>query len=172
MPSGDHMSGQAAWDAVAPGWERWRVRIDASVAPVRDWMIRHVAPAPGQTILELSAGLGDTGFRAAEIVGDGGRLISTDLSPVMLEGARGVAADRGLRSVEFRVMDAERIALDAGAVDGVLCRFALMLMPDPAAALAESRRVLRSGGHLALAVWGAPERNPWVTTFTRVLIER
>ena len=46
-----------------------------------------------------------------------------------------------------------------------------MLMADPATALAETRRVLRPGGHLALAVWGAPERNPWVTIGFGLLVE-
>ena len=69
-------------------------------------------------------------------------------------------------------MDAEQIELDADSVDGVLCRFGYMLMPDPAAAFADTRRVLRPGGRLALAVWSAPERNPWVTIGFRLLVER
>jgi hypothetical protein len=36
-------------------------------------------------------------------------------------------------------------------------------MADPGAALRETRRVLRPLGRVALAVWGAPEENPWVT---------
>jgi SAM-dependent methyltransferase len=47
-----------------------------------------------------------------------------------------------------------------------------MLMADPAAALSETRRVLRPGGRLALSVWSAPERNPWITILARVLVER
>jgi SAM-dependent methyltransferase len=74
--------------------------------------------------------------------------------------------------VDYRVMDAERIELDGNSVDGVLCRFGYMLMPDPAAAFAETRRALRPGGRLALAVWGAPERNPWATIGFGLLIER
>jgi SAM-dependent methyltransferase len=69
-------------------------------------------------------------------------------------------------------MDAERIELDAATVDSVLCRSAYMLMADPAAALSETRRVLRPGGRLALSVWGARERNPWITILARVLVER
>jgi len=69
-------------------------------------------------------------------------------------------------------MDAERIELDDDAVDGVLCRFAYMLMADPAAALAETRRVLRPDGRLALAVWGAPERNPYFAIIAISLAQR
>ena len=77
-----------AWQAMAPGWERWRAQLEASLAPVRDWLIRELAPRPGDTALELSAGAGDTGFEAAAIVGERGRLISSDFSPDMVEVAR------------------------------------------------------------------------------------
>ena len=90
----------------------------------------------------------------------------------MVDVARRRGAELGLGNVDYRLMDAERIELDADSVDGVLCRFGYMLMPDPAAALAEARRVLRPGGRLALAVWGAPERNPWVTLGLGQLVER
>jgi len=86
--------------------------------------------------------------------------------------ARRRGAERGLGNVDYRLMDAERIELEADSVDGVLCRFGYMLVPDPAAALAEARRVMRPGGRLALAVWSAPERNPWVTLALGLLVER
>jgi SAM-dependent methyltransferase len=90
----------------------------------------------------------------------------------MVEVARRRGAELGLRNVEHRVMDAKHTGLDADSVDGVLCRFAYMLMEDPAEALAETRRVLRPGRRLALSVWGAPERNPWTTIIARLLVER
>ena len=113
-------------------------------------------------MLELAAGVGDTGFEAAAILGESGRLITSDFSPAMLGAARRRGAELGLDNVDYRVIDAERIELADDSVDGVLCRFGYMLMPDPAAAFAETRRVLRPGGRLALAVWGAIERNPWI----------
>jgi SAM-dependent methyltransferase len=161
-----------AWQAMAPGWERWRAQLEASLAPVRDWLIRELAPRPGDTVLELSAGAGDTGFAAAAIVGERGRLISTDFSPDMVEVARRRGAELGLQNVEYRVIDAERIELDADSVDGVLCQSGYMLMADPAAALSETRRVLRPGGRLVLSVWGAPERNPWASIGGRILVQR
>ena len=157
--------------AVAPGWERQRARIEAEVAPVREWMISELAPGQGDTVLELAAGAGDTGFEAAAVAGERGSLISTDFSPEMVEVARRRGAELGLQAVDYRVMDAERIELDDDSVDAVLCRFGYMLMPDPAAALAETRRVLRPGGRLTLAVWGDPERNPWMTILAQVLVE-
>jgi SAM-dependent methyltransferase len=161
-----------AWEAMAPGWQRWRVQLENAMAPVRQWLVSQLAPRPGDIVLELSAGPGDTGFAAATVVGEQGRLISTDFSPDMVEVARHRGAELGLKNVDYRVMDAERIELAADSVDGVLCQSGYMLMADPAAALSETRRVLRPGGRLALSVWGAPERNPWAAIGGRILVER
>ena len=62
--------------------------------------------------------------------------------------------------------------LDDDSVDGVLCRWGYMLMADPAAALRETRRVLRDGGTLAFAVWQTPDRNPWAALPGMTLVQR
>jgi SAM-dependent methyltransferase len=160
------------WEAMAPGWERWRAQLAAALSPVRDWLIGALRPQPGDTVLELGAGTGETGFEAAAILGEEGRLISSDFSREMVEVARRRSSELGLGNVEHRVMDAERIELDSGSVDGVLSQSTYMLVADPAAALAEARRVLRPGGRLALSVWGAPERNPWASIGGMILVER
>jgi SAM-dependent methyltransferase len=165
-------SSREVWEAMAPGWQRWRAQLADALTPVREWLIRALGPEPGETVLELGAGTGETGFAAAAILGDHGRLISTDFSPEMVEVARRRGTELGLGNVDHRVIDAERIDLESGSVDGVLCQSAYMLVADPAAALAETRRVLRTGGRLALSVWGAPERNPWASIGGMILIER
>jgi len=159
-------------ESIAPGWEQWRHRLEESLFSVRELMICALAPRRGDTVLELAAGAGDTGFEAAEIVGRDGRLICTDFSPSMLEVARRRGAELGLANVDYRVMDAEQIELETESVDGVLCRFGYMLMADPEEALIETRRVLRPGGRLALAVWAAPEQNPFFASIARIVIER
>jgi ubiquinone/menaquinone biosynthesis C-methylase UbiE len=157
---------------MAPGWERRRAQLAEALLPVREWLIRRLAPQPGEVVLELGAGPGDTGFAAAAIVGERGRLISSDFSAEMLEVARRRGGELGLSNVDYRVIDGERIELDSDSVDGVLCQSGYMLMADPAAALAETRRVLRPDGRVALSVWGAPEQNPWGSIGARILIER
>jgi len=159
-------------EAIAPTWERRRAEVEELSAPFREWMLRALGPREGDTVLELAAGVGDTGFEAAAIVGETGRLMTTDVSPAMLEAARRRGAELGVANAGYRVMDAERIALDDNSVDGVLCRFGYMLMADPATALAETRRVLRPGGRLALAVWGTAERNPFFVTIAVSLVQR
>lgn len=148
-------------EAIAPTWERRREEIEKACAAVRDWMVRELRPQEGETVLELAAGVGETGFQAAAALGEGGRLITTDFSPAMLAAARRRGEELGLKNVTYEVMDAEDLPLDTDSVDGVLCRFGFMLMPKHAAALAETRRVLRPGGRVALASWGPPERNPF-----------
>ena len=64
------------------------------------------------------------------------------------------------------VLDLEAIDEPDRSFDIVLCRDGLMLVPDPARAAAEIRRV---GGRLVVAVWGAPERNPWLSTIFRIV---
>jgi SAM-dependent methyltransferase len=149
------------WEEAAPGWVRSQELLREFAAPVSHWMLEAVAPQPGQRVLELAAGLGETGLLAAELVAPVGGVVISDQAEAMLEGARERAAQLGLANVEFQAMNAEWIDLPVASTDVVLCRWGYMLMADPAAALGETRRVLRSEGRVALAVWDAIERNPW-----------
>jgi SAM-dependent methyltransferase len=148
------------WQSAAAGWEREREAMQTAMGPLTDWMIDRLAPEPGQTILELGAGTAETGLIAAGRVAPGGRVIVSDRSPAMLAAAERRAAELDLTNVEFRVLDIEAIDLPDAAVDGVISRMALMLVPDAAAALAEIHRVIRPGARLAAAVWDTVDRNP------------
>jgi SAM-dependent methyltransferase len=160
------------WAAMAGGWERMRTEREKSAAPVTEWLVRELAPKSGDMVLELAAGQGDVGFEVAAVLGESGRLISSDFSPAMAEIARRRSDELGLTNVEHRIVDAEQIELADDSVDGVLCRWGYMLMPDPPAALAETRRVLRSGGRLAFSVWSSGARNPWISVAAGILVAR
>lgn len=135
------------------------------------WMVEHVGLQPGQRVLDLACGPGDTGFLAAELVQPGGTLIASDASRAMLGVATGRARDLGVTNVEFRQLELEWIDLPTASVDAVLCRWGLMFALDPAAAFQEARRVLRPEGSIALAVWDVPDANPWATIPRQALVE-
>ena len=159
------------WQRMAAGWDRDRQWMWEGSRGVGEWMVEALDPQPGQTILELAAGTGETGFLAAARVGDDGKLISTDFAPKMVDAARAESERLGLTNIELRQLDAEDMDLPDDSVDGVLCRWGYMLMADPGAALRETRRVLRVGGAVALSVFAAPERNPWASVPGRILVE-
>ncbi len=181
-PDVAHLRGEAArehraaslrhWEEAAGGWVARQETVRELATPVSHWLIDAVELQPGQRVLELAAGLGDAGFMAAELVAPAGGAIISDQADAMLDGARRRAGELGLTNVEFQLLNAEWLDLPVASVDAVLCRWGYMLMADPAVALAETRRVLRPGGHVALAVWDAIEHNPWARVPTLELIER
>jgi SAM-dependent methyltransferase len=159
------------WQRAAGGWGRRAQRIREFGMPVSTWMIDHAGLQPGQRVLELAAGPGDTGFLAAELIRPGGVLISSDASEPMQDVARARAREFGVDNVEFKRLELEWIDLPTAAVDVVMCRWGVMLTVDPEAALREARRVLVPGGRIVLAVWDQPELNPWMTIADRALVE-
>jgi ubiquinone/menaquinone biosynthesis C-methylase UbiE len=161
------------WEHAAAGWGRRAQRVRDWGMPVSTWMIEQLSLQPGQRLLELAAGPGDTGFLAAELIAPGGTLISSDATEGMLEVARQRAGDLDLSSVklEFKQLEIEWIDLPTASVDAILCRWAYMLTVDPEAGMREARRVLAPGGRIALAVWDGPEANPWATIPTDALIQ-
>ena len=158
------------WSTVAPAWEARRDRLFEMTRPISECLVDRVAPQPGETLLELCAGPGETGFLAAQRLGSGGRLISSDFAQPMVDAARRGGDARGLDNVEFRVLDAQEIDLPDDHVDAVLARFGLMLVPDQRRAVAEIRRVLRPGGRCAWGTWGPPDRNPWIFLIVAALM--
>lgn len=166
----DHTSeARTRWAAVAAAWERHADLVARSTQPVIGWLVDHLDPRPGETVLELAAGPGDTGFAVARRLEPGGRLISSDIVPEMLDAARRRAAQLAVDNVDFTIIDAQRIDLDDASVDGIVHRFGPMLLPDPASAFAEARRVLQQDGRYVCAVWSGEERNAWTALGVRTL---
>jgi ubiquinone/menaquinone biosynthesis C-methylase UbiE len=170
-PDEQRFASRETWEEAAAGWGRMADQ-------VRDWgldlsakMVDALALQPGQRVLELAAGPGDTGFMAAELVAPGGTLICSDGAEAMLAVARERAAAQGIHNVEFRQLELEWIDLTTAEVDAVLCRWGIMLVVDSEAAAQEIRRVLKPGGRAAIAVWDEPALNPWTTIASEALIK-
>jgi ubiquinone/menaquinone biosynthesis C-methylase UbiE len=157
------------WETAAAGWESERDRMRVMSRPLTAWLVANLDLRPGVTVLEVAAGPGETGLEVAAALTGSGKVILSDRSPAMVEVARRAAAAAGVENVQLRVLDAESMDLADAVVDRVVCRFGYMLLPDPAAALRETRRVLRADGRLAFAVWGAAAENEWATTLWDIL---
>jgi SAM-dependent methyltransferase len=115
----------------------------------------------GDRVLDVAAGTGDQTLVAARRVGPSGSVLATDISASMLERAGEAARNAGLNNIETRAMDAESLELNESSFDAVICRLALMLLPNPVKALTEMRRVLKPGGKVSALVFSTPEKNPY-----------
>jgi SAM-dependent methyltransferase len=153
---------RAQWTQAAGTWDREGDLIGESTRAVTEALVACAGIAPGMRVLDVAGGTGDPAWRLRELVGAAGAVVSTDLTPAMLAGAHrrlGSAARVGLTACA-----AEALPFPAASFDAVVSRFGVMLFADPGAGVREMVRVVRPGGTVAAAVWGAPERNPYLAT--------
>ena len=150
------------WTSVAGGWSQHAEYADARGAQSAQRMLELAQVSAGDRVLELACGPGGLGLAAAERVGPSGEVVLSDVVEEMTAIAAARASALGAGNVAFRRLDLERIDEPDAAYDVVLCREGLMFALEPGRAVAEIRRVLRPGGRVAVAVWAARERNPWL----------
>ena len=160
------------WNNDGAAWRRWNPTLDCWYGEVTRQMLERAHIQPGQRILDIAAGAGEPAVSAAERVGPSGYVLATDISEGIVELALQVAHERGLKQVDTRAMDGEKLDLPDASFDAVLCRLGLMYMPHPVAALREWRRVLRAGGRVAVIVYSTPDRNSWAAMPASIIRRR
>jgi ubiquinone/menaquinone biosynthesis C-methylase UbiE len=138
-------------------------------APCAQRLIEFAQLAPGERVLDLACGTGVVARHAAPRVAPGGAVVGLDLSPNMLNVARTAAEREGL-PIEWRQGRAEALEFASASFDVVLCQHALQFIPDKPKALAEARRVLVSGGRIAVAVWQGLDRHPFYEELHQAIV--
>lgn len=151
---------RAQWDSAATGWDRHGPAIRNWLAEPTAAMLNMAAVGLGQCVLDVAAGAGDQTLDLARRVGLQGRVVASDLSPMILSLAAANATAAGLSNVETHLADAENLNLAPAAFDAAVCRLGLMLLPDPLSGLKEIHRVLRPGARFCSMVFAGPDQNP------------
>jgi ubiquinone/menaquinone biosynthesis C-methylase UbiE len=123
-------------------------------------LVDHIQIVPGARVLDVATGTGAVLIPAAEVIGDSGQVIGIDLSPRMIDRARGEIHQSGFRNAEVLVADAETLPFPNESFDLVLCSFAIFLFSNLELSLAEFHRVLRSAGRVGF-VYSAGEDANW-----------
>ena len=147
----------------AAEWRRGAAARLQAFGPATEMMLDLVKVSEGDWVLDVGAGAGDSTLVAARRVGSTGRVLATDISASMLEAAAALARKAGLKNVDTRVLDAQRLDLDPESFDAAVSRNCLMLIPDYQQALTSIRRVLKPGGRFAAIVFSTPERCPFLS---------
>jgi ubiquinone/menaquinone biosynthesis C-methylase UbiE len=160
-----------SWDNVAVGWNKWWKTFEKGAQKVSNKLVELAEIKPGQRVLDIATGIGEPAITAARTVGDKGHVIATDISTQMLAIGRERAIAQGLQNmIEFREGDAESVDLPNSSFEAVLSRWGLMFLPNLRMALDNIQKSLINGGRLAAAVWGEPDKVPFINlpmTFVR-----
>jgi demethylmenaquinone methyltransferase/2-methoxy-6-polyprenyl-1,4-benzoquinol methylase len=157
-PAPDAEAVRALFERIAPAYDRLNDTL--SLGLHRLWKRQAIAwlrPEPGQRLLDLCCGTGDLALVLAERVRPGGLVLGLDAAAAPLDRARRRARHQPWLPLEFRQGDALATGLADGWADGAVMAYGLRNLTDPAAALAELRRLLRPGGRAAILDFNRPE---------------
>ena len=163
-------SGEAAnqaqidyWNTLAGlVWVRFQAQLDRQIEPLGQAAMEALAPVPGERILDIGCGCGQTTLTLAARVAPGGAVLGVDISEPMLEVARHRPRSAADLPVTFEKRDAQTAELGHGMFDAVFSRFGVMFFSDPVAAFANIRAGLKASGRLTFVCWRPLSENPWM----------
>jgi ubiquinone/menaquinone biosynthesis C-methylase UbiE len=160
--SGANAEAIEAWDGpLFDRFVRFRDIVTTGLGVHGEEALQMVPPQPGQRVLDIGCGFGDTTQRIAGLVGPDGQAVGVDAAPRFIEAARAEAAAAGVANVRFQTADVQTTTFDE-RFDLAFSRFGTMFFASPVAALRNVRRALVPGGRLVMVVWRRREDNDWL----------
>lgn len=159
------------WNKYSSGWRKWDELLMSSMRPVSDALIKALHVNGNEQVLDVASGTGEPGLTLSAMLPNGDTT-GSDLSEEMVKIANEYAKQRGISNYQSQVCDASDMPFENNSFDHVVCRFGIMFFPDIEGSLNEMTRVLKPGGTLAVAVWAAPELNPFITLMAMTILEK
>lgn len=151
------------WNAVAgETWVQFQEPLDRQIEPLGLAAIDVLQPVPGEHIIDIGCGCGQSSLTLAARVAPTGSVVGIDLSRPMLEVARQRPRPAANLRVDFRQLDAQNGGLGRGVFDAAFSRFGVMFFGDPVAAFGNIRASLKPGGRLVFVCWRSLAENPWM----------
>ena len=139
-------------------WAEVRELLELQLAPLGRRAVAALAPRPGECILDIGCGGGETALEIARAIAPNGTVVGIDRSAAVLAFAEHAA--KGCRRVRLVQADAQVYPFEPGSFDAAFSRFGVMFFADPTAAFVNIRRSLKPNGRLAFICWRALEENP------------
>lgn len=159
------------WNQYSSGWRKWDELLMSSMQSVSDALIEALQVNGNEQVLDVASGTGEPGLTLSSRLPNG-EVTGCDLSEEMVEIANEYAKQRGISNYQSQVCDASNMPFEDNSFAHVVCRFGIMFFPDIEGSLSEMTRVLKPGGTLAVAVWAAPELNPFITLMAMTILEK
>jgi SAM-dependent methyltransferase len=152
-----------AWDGpLYDRFVRFREIVTRGLGAHGEEALRLHPLTPGQRVLDVGCGFGDTTRRIAGLVGPDGEAVGVDAAPRFIEDAIREAGEASISNARFLVADVQETLAGEGHFDVAFSRFGTMFFANPVAALRHVRRALVPGGSLVMVVWRRRIDNDWL----------
>ena len=161
------------WEDYAAGWSDWAPLLESWLGEATERMLDLAGVQAGSRVLDVAAGAGGQSITAAQRVGKEGAVLSTDLSPTILEYAAKAAKAAGVDNLSTRELDGEQLhQLPSESFDAAISRVGLIYFPDRHQALTGIHHALRDGGRFATVTYSTAATNGFFSLPVQIIRER
>lgn len=165
-----------AWDGpLYDRFVRFRETVTTGLGAHGEEALRLHPPRPGQRVLDVGCGFGDTTQRIAALVGPDGEAVGVDAAPRFIEDAVREAGEAGVANARFLVADVQEAIPGETGFDMAFSRFGTMFFANPVAAMRNVRAALAPGAKLVMVVWRRRIDNDWLyraQTIVEAIVQR